>query len=155
MIRPTRGASARAAGAATLACVVLAVLVAASVGAFFYAQALKREDPLVKRPRAYTDTFQPSGNQRRFDRDAHFDLRTSVGDVLEISVLTLSGRPVDVIETALRVREYVSVLLHWDGRTSAGTAAAPGLYELAVRFQHAGQTVIVPGFRLRLEGPTR
>jgi hypothetical protein len=153
VISAPAGARARAAPAATLARVVLALLVAAAVGAFFIAQAVKREAPLVKRPHSYTDTFQPSGSGHPFDRVAHFDVRTTVGDVLDVSVLTLSGRVVDVIASGLAVREYRSVLLDWSGTTSAGTPAAPGLYQLSVRFEHAGRTVIVPGFRLALKGP--
>jgi hypothetical protein len=67
-------------------------------------------------------------------------------------VLTLSGRVVDVIAPRLVVHEYRSVLLSWAGTTSAGTPAPAGLYELRVRFERAGQTVIVPGFRLALKG---
>jgi hypothetical protein len=152
VIHATGGARLRALRAATLARAALGLLVAASVAAFFYAQALKREDPLLKRPKSYTDTFQPSGARHRLHRAAHFDVRASVADVLDISVVTPSGRHVDVIANGLHVREYRSVPLHWDGRTTAGTPAPPGLYELQVRFELAGQTLIAPGFRLLLKG---
>jgi hypothetical protein len=154
VIRAPAGARPRAPRAATLARAALAVLVAASVGAFFIAQALKREAPLLKRPHSYTDSFQPSGDGHPFDRAAHFDVRATVGDSLDVSVLTLSGRVIDVIATHLVVHEYRSVPLSWGGRTSAGTPAPAGLYELRVRFERAGQTVIVPGFRLALKGPS-
>ena len=154
MNRAPAGARPRAARAATLARAALAALVAASVAALFIAQALKREAPLIKRPHSYTDIFQPSGTGRPFDRAAHFTVQATVGDVLEVSVLTLSGRAVDVIATGLRVHEYRSVLLSWAGTTSSGTRAAPALYELRVHFEHAGRTVIVPGFRLWLKGPS-
>jgi len=147
VIRAPAGARPRAPRAATLARAALAVLVAASVGAFFIAQALKR-------PHSYTDSFQPSGDGHPFDRAAHFDVRATVGDSLDVSVLTLSGRVIDVIATHLVVHEYRSVPLSWGGRTSAGTPAPAGLYELRVRFERAGQTVIVPGFRLALKGPS-
>jgi hypothetical protein len=145
--RAPAAARPRAPRAATLARAALAVLVAASV-----AQALKREAPLLKRPRGYTARFQPAGDGHPFDRAAHFDVEATVGDVLDVSVLTLSGRVVDVIAPRLVVHEYRSVLLSWAGTTSAGTPAPAGLYELRVRFERAGQTVIVPGFRLALKG---
>ncbi len=154
MICGPAGARPRAARAATLARVALALLVAASVGAFFISQGLKREAPLIDRPTSYTDRFQPSGTGHPFDRAAHFKVRTTIGDVLHISVLTLSGRRVDVVAAGLRVHEYRSVLLHWGGTTTAGAPAAPGLYELQIRFERAGQTLIVPGFRLLLKGPS-
>jgi hypothetical protein len=150
--RAPAAARPRAPRAAPLARAALAVLVAASVGAFFIAQALKREAPLLKRPRGYTARFQPAGDGHPFDRAAHFDVEATVGDVLDVSVLTLSGRVVDVIAPRLVVHEYRSVLLSWAGTTSAGTPAPAGLYELRVRFERAGQTVIVPGFRLALKG---
>jgi hypothetical protein len=140
--------------AGAFARIVLGLLVLASVAAFFYAQALKREDPLVMRPKAYTDSFQPSGTGRPLDRAAHFDVRTSIADVLDISVVTPSDHPVALIATGLHVRKYVSVPLHWDGRTAAGSPAPPGSYEVVVRFQQAGQSVTIPGFLLRLEGPS-
>jgi hypothetical protein len=153
--RAPAAAPPRAPRAATLARAALAVLVAASVGAFFIAQELKREAPLLKRPGSYTDPFQPAGDGHPFDRAAHFDVRTTVGDSLDVAVLTLSGRVVDVIATHLAVHEWRSVLLSWDGTTGAGTPAPAGLYELSVRLERAGQTVIVPGFRLALKGPVR
>lgn len=153
MIRATGGARPRAVRAATLARVALVLLVAASVYALFRDQELKREPPLLKRPKAYTDTFQPSGAGHPFDRAAHFDVRATVGDVLDIWVVTPAGRQVDAVATGLRVREYRSVRLHWDGTTTAGQAARPGVYELRIHFRRAGQTLIVPGFRLLLKGP--
>jgi hypothetical protein len=140
--------------AAQLAVGTLALLVAASVAGLFFEQGLKHRPPLLKRPHAYTDVFQPSGTGHPLHRAAHFDVRATVGDRLDVSVVTPSGRQVAVVAAALRVREYRSASLHWNGRTSAGKLAAPGLYELRVHFERGGQTVIVPGFRLLLKGPS-
>ena len=154
MIRAAPGAPARELRAATLARVVLALLVVASVAALFYAQALKREPPLVRPVKGGIDTFQPSGTGGRgLLRQAHFRVRTSVDDVLDISVITPAERLVAVVKTGLRVHKYRETPpLHWDGRTSGGVLAPPGSYLVQVRFQRAGQTVSVPNFQLVLKG---
>ena len=145
MIRAPRAALPRA---ATLASAVFAVLVLASIAALFYAQVLKREAPLLLKPQGWIDTFQPGGNGRQRPREAHFAVRTSVDDVLDVSVVTGGGRRGAVIRTGLPIRRYQHRALSWNGRTSGGTAAPPGVYRLAVRFERAGQTVIAPGFGL-------
>jgi hypothetical protein len=142
----------RAGGAAPLARAVLAALVVASVAAFFYAGVLKRETPLLLKPYPGTDGFQPAGGST-LNRAAHFHVRASVGDVLDVRVLTTGGRLVAVLRTGLRVREYRTIRLSWDGRTSSGSLAPPGFYELQVHFLHAARTVVAPGFLMHLEGP--
>jgi hypothetical protein len=154
VIQAARGAPARELRAATLARVVLALLVLASVAALFYAQALKHEDPLVRPVRPGTDTFQPSATGGHELRQAHFRVRTSVDDVLDISVVTTASRRVAVIATGVVAHKYRETRpLHWNGRTTAGADALPGTYLLQIRFRHAGQTVILPDFRLELKGP--
>ena len=151
MIRATGGARPRAVRAATLARVALVLLVAASVYALFRDQELKREAPLVNGHSA-TTRFDPSGPP---PREAHFHLKLSVGDVVDVTVLAAgTDRAVDVIARDRRVREYRMFELIWDGRTSAGAPAAPGRYLVEVRLERAGRTVIVPGFELVLEGGT-
>jgi hypothetical protein len=154
VIRAARGAPARGPHAAKLACVVFAMLVLASVVALFEAQVLKREAPLLLKPQGATDIFQPAGSGIHA-HEAHFDVRTSVDDVLDVSVVAASGRPVDVIAKRLPIHKYQHKALAWDGRTTGGANSAPGIYMVAVRFERAGQTVIAPGFRLLLDGGSR
>ncbi len=154
MIRAEPGAPARELRAATLARVILALLVVASVAALFYAQALKHEAPLVRPVKSGTDTFQPSGiGGHGLLRQAHFRVRASIDDVLDISVITTAQRLVAVIKTGLLVHKYRETPpLHWDGRASGGALEAPGTYLVQVRFRRAGQTVTVPNFQLLLKG---
>jgi hypothetical protein len=152
VIPASGGARARELRAATLARIVVALLVVGSVAALFYAQALKREPPLLLRPGGGHDVFQPSGPGTRPPRHAHFDVRTSVDDVLDVSIVTPAHRRIAVVATALPVHKYKHVGLAWNGQTAAGTAAPPGTYLLAVGFREAGQTVIAPNFRLVLKG---
>lgn len=135
------GASPSVGRAAPLARVVLAALVVAAVAGLFYAQALKHRDPLLKNPLPGVDSFQPSAGQQ-----AGFRVRSTIDDVLAITVVTPAGRPVAVIRPHLRVRTDRSIKLHWDGRTAAGALAPAGEYELRVHFARAGTTLVVPGF---------
>ena len=100
------------------------------------------------------DTFQPGGTRGHgLLRQAHFRVRTSVDDVLDISVITTAERLVAVVRTGLRVQRYRETPpLHWDGRTSGGAFASPGSYLVRVRFQRAGETVTVPNLQLLLKG---
>jgi hypothetical protein len=152
VIRATGGARPRAVRAATLARAVLVLLVAAAVYALFRDQELKREAPLVNGHSA-TTRFHPQGPP---PRAAHFHLRLSVGDVVDVTILAAAtDRAVDLIARNRRVREYRKFELIWNGSTAAGTPAPSGRYVVEVRLEHAGRTVVVPGFQLVLEGGTR
>ncbi len=143
------GARPRAVRAATLACAALGLLVAATVGAFFYAQALKREPPLVNGHSGFT-RFRPGGPGAT---EAHFHLKLSLNDVVDVAILDpRSDRQVRVIARNRRVREYKKFELIWNGRTASGAPAPPGLYRVQVLLEHTGQTVVVPGLQLDLEG---
>lgn len=150
MIRAPAGARPRAVRAATLARAALAALVAASVAALFIAQALKREAPLINGHGGVT-RFRPGGPGVT---EAHFHLRLSVGDVVDVCVLNgRSQAVVNVVASHRRVREYKEFELIWNGTTTTGAPAPPGRYLVEVRLEHAGRTVIVPGFQLVVEGP--
>jgi hypothetical protein len=137
--------------AGAFARIVLGLLVLASVAAFFYAQALKREDPLVNGHGGVT-RFRPGGPGVT---EAHFHLKLSVNDVVDVAVLTAtSDRLVKWIARNRKVREYRQFELVWNGTAAAGATALPASYLVEVRLEHAGQTVVVPGFLLRLEGPS-
>lgn len=138
-------AQSRGGTAAILARAAFAALVAGSVAAVFIAQALKREIPLINE-HSRSLAFPGPGH-----RDAHFRLKVTLDDVLDISILPANGgRVVKVIATHLRKREYRKFDLTWNGTTTAGTPAPPGEYVVQVRFEHAGRTVIVPNFVLTL-----
>jgi hypothetical protein len=139
--------------AATLARLCLVVVAAATFLAIFYAQELKREDPLLKFAWPAVIRFQPTGPlPPHVSRDAHFHLRTSVNDTLVISIVSRrSGRTVAVLPP-LPVLAYRHRSPTWDGRTADRALAPAGAYSLAVRFVHAAQTV-KPALTLQLEGP--
>ena len=138
--------------AATLARLTLVLLAAATFLAIFYAQELKREDPLLKYAKPPVVRFRPVGpRQPHVSREAHFDLRTSVNDTLIVSIVSRgSGRTVAVLPPQ-PMQAYRHRALTWDGRTARGTLAPVGVYTLAIRFMRAQQTVRPP-MTLHLEG---
>jgi len=155
MSPPGRGRGGVRAG--PLARITFALLVIATFLAIFYAQVRKHESPLLKRAWPAVVRFRPvggSGAQPRLSREAHFKLRTSVGDTLDVSIVSgrssLTVRALDPV----RMHAYQHRSLTWDGRTAAGRLAAPGTYTLRIRFTRAGHTV-TPPLRLVLEGPAR
>jgi hypothetical protein len=139
--------------AATLARLSLVLVAAATFVAIFYAQELKREDPLLKRYWPLVVTFRPTGPlPPHVYRDAHFHLRTSVSDTLVVSIVSRrTGRIVAVLPS-LAMRAYQHRSPSWDGRTASRTLAPPGVYTLSIRFVNADQTV-KPALMLHLEGP--
>jgi hypothetical protein len=141
--------------AVTLAGCVFALLVAGSVVAVFYAQELKREVPLLMEPAGRTVNLDPTGNGIHPLRWAHFHVKTSVDDVVDVSVVTTTGRVVAVIRRGLPTHAYDGRIdLHWDGRTSTGALAAPGYYRVQVHLRRSRRTIVAPTFLLHLEaGP--
>jgi len=133
---------------ATLAGAVLAVLVAGAVAGLFYAQAQKREDPLLLRPQPATLSFRPTGALGRLTREAHIRIETSVDEMIDVTVVTSAGRVVAVLAHGMVMHKYRSRHVIW-----AGGSAPPGIYLLRVRLERARQTLLAPGFRLRLVGP--
>jgi hypothetical protein len=139
--------------AATLARISLLAVAAATFLAIFYAQELKREDPLLKYALPAVVRFQPTGPRApHVTRDAHFDLRTSVNDTLVVAVVSdRTGRTVTTLP-AVAMTAYRHRHLSWDGRAAHGAFAPPGIYTLAIHFVRAGQTV-KPALTIHLEGP--
>jgi hypothetical protein len=137
--------------AVALSRIAFAALVAASIGALFYAQAQKRKTLLLE-PRPATVVFAPSGTGVPHDRQAHFHLRLTLGRGAVVTVLTTADRPVKVVARLPGLHEWDKKALHWDGRTASGTLAAPGYYLVEIHLIHYGQTFIAPGFRLHLLG---
>lgn len=130
--------------ATPLARAAFAVLVAASVLAFFYAQALKGRDPLVK-GWTHADLRFP----RPGARYAHFHVTATVSGPLSASIVAVrGGRTVDVVH--LVVRRYRRHEVVWDGRASTGAPAPPGAYRVTIRVNGAPAPVALTGLTLTL-----
>lgn len=131
--------------ATPLARAAFAALVAASFLAFFYAQELKGRDPLLK-GWTHTNVRFP----RPGARFAHFHVRATVSGPLSASIVAArGGRTVDVISVV--VHRYQRRDVAWDGRTSTGAPAPPGVYLVTVRVRGASAPVTLTGLTLTLE----
>lgn len=145
MTRAAGAAQPRGHGAVWLARAAFALLIAGAVAALFIAQALKREAPLIK------DHSHPMAFPGPGHRFAHFKVRATLGGHVDVDVLTASGEAeVARIATHLRIHEYRSFHLTWNGRTTSGAPARPGLYVVRVHFDEYGRSVVVPKFVLTL-----
>lgn len=120
---------------------VFAVLVLATLGAFFLAQRLK-QSPAAVVTSLQTRTFSPNGDGRQ--ERAEFTLRLRRADDVSIAVLNR--------ETDERVRTLVTdrpipaaraVTFQWDGRTDAGRVAPDALYKILVSLRRQGRSSFV------------
>jgi hypothetical protein len=131
--------------ATPLARAAFAALVAASFLAFFYAQELKGRDPLLKGWTHVDVRFPRTGA-----KFAHFHVTATVSGPLSASVVAArGGRAVDVVHVV--VHRYQRHAIVWDGRTSAGAPAPPGVYHVTVLVRGASVPVTLTGLTLTLE----
>ena len=117
---------------------VFALLVAATVGAFFVTQRLKRESPVVERV-FFQDWISPNGDGRKDTLPIRFDLPE--GDDVTVSVVDASGEEMRRLLDDAR-RGPGTVRVEWDGRTDDGVAAPDGKYRLRVTLRSEGRTLV-------------
>jgi len=143
---------------ASLAAVVFALLVLATLAAFAWSQRLKR-DPLVldrvsfravplpeargQAPRGFT----PNGDCR-FDRE-RIRFRVTVSDHADVQVVKPGGELVVTLARDAYLKRYHFFTFYWDGRTRNDGIAPPGRYKLRVKLLGEDRT-LVPGRVMRL-----
>ena len=142
-----------------IAPVVFALLLLATVGAFAYAQRLKREplildkvtfghafvtaDGRVKR----VTSFSPNGDC--LADNARIRFRVTRSDRAKVQIVDPDGRLVRTLARERFVKRYRFATFHWSGRDRSGKRAPPGRYKLRVTL--IGQDrVLSPGGTLRL-----
>lgn len=131
--------------------VAFLLLVAASFGAFFVAQRLKTESPVIakfKRDRF----FSPDGDGRKDRAAIRFTVREA--DDVTVIVVDEADAPVKRLVSALPARPGRRIEVAWDGRTDAGGRAPDGLYRARIDLRRQGRSVIPQlGFRLDTQAP--
>jgi FlgD Ig-like domain len=139
--------------------VVFALLVMATVGAFAYAQRLKRE-PLILDKVTLGRTFvTPGGRVRHVTAfspngdcladNARIRFRVTRSDRANVQIVDPDGRLVRTLVRDRFVKRYRFATFHWDGRDRFGRRAPPGRYKLRVVL--TGQDrALTPGGTLRL-----
>ncbi len=130
---------------------VLALLVVATVAAFFITQHLKVTTPLLNgSPRPDPSVINPiaggtcGGSQHRVARVSFYLQHRS--DDVDVYVIDQSGDVVDSVASGRRMRIGVRNPdgdFAWDGHLSNGRVAPPGIYYFQVSLIHQGRTVTI------------
>jgi hypothetical protein len=152
-------------GAARLssAAIVFALLVIATLGAFAYAQRVKR-DPLVvdkvtfvsppvspnKENRVHS--FTPNGDCRRDTMRIRF--RTTVSDDANVQIVKPGGKLVVTLAREAFLKRYSYHVYLWNGYQRGGGIARPGRYKLRVTLLGQDRVLVPPG-TIRLHPATR
>lgn len=127
---------------------VFALLVVATIGAFFVTQQLKSEFPLVIRFAAAPKQFSPNGDRVRDRIEVGFDL----SEPATVSFLIMDGEGNEV-RRIVDNRELAGdekYRFRWDGRDEDGNPVPDGIYRMRVVRRDEGR--IVDSFkRIRLD----
>lgn len=144
----------------SVAAVVFALLVVATIAAFAWSQRLKR-DPLVidrvslgsgegkgfERDRAFT----PNGDCRLDNERIRF--RATRSDRGTVQVIKPGGRVVISLARDVYLHRYRFFTFHWDGRSRNDGIAPPGRYKLRIKLLSQGRTLVPPGVIRLHEAP--
>ncbi|MGI9097181.1 MAG: N,N-dimethylformamidase beta subunit family domain-containing protein [Solirubrobacteraceae bacterium] len=125
----------------TAARIAFALLVCATVGAFFFAQELKSTPPLVQDLKV-TPFFSPN-RDGRFDRArASFVLKRS--DDVTVTVIDRAGDTVRELADNRRVPVGRRMNIVWDGRAADGRTVLDGTYRIRASLRRQGRSVTLP-----------
>ncbi|HYH58607.1 MAG TPA: N,N-dimethylformamidase beta subunit family domain-containing protein [Thermoleophilaceae bacterium] len=119
-----------------LAAAVFLLLVAATIGAFFAAQRLKQQPPLL-RYRESTEAFSP--NKDRVQDTARIRFKLPEADEVTVTILDEDGGIVRRVVTNQPYPEGL-VELEWDGTTTDGLVAPEDTYSVRVGLRDQGRT---------------
>ena len=138
------------ASSSSLARVVFLLLVAATVGAFFVTQRLKRSGPVVKRL-ALPLYISPNGDGRKDTARITFNLPK--GDRVTVDVVNANDDEVRRLLDDVRLRRGFHAL-NWDGRNNFGLVPKDGYYYVRVTLRHEGRAATGPrGMQLVTKPP--
>lgn len=133
-----------------LAAAVFLLLVVATIGAFFAAQRLKHQDPLL-RYRASDRAFSPNGDGIK--DTARIRFRLPEADDVTVTILDEDGGTVARIATNKPLGKGAQ-LFRWDGRTDDGLLAPEDEYRVRVGLRNEGRTNTLPhSIKLDLQAP--
>jgi FlgD Ig-like domain len=144
-----------------LSIVAFAVLVAATIVAFFVTQHLKVKTPLILgTPRPVPGVINPLHGVPCFGRNSasttiSFYLDRS--DVVDVYVVDSEGNIVRTVASGRHMRKDKRIpdgVFHWDGRLSDGRVAPDGTYYFRVALRHQGRTIGLTGVPVKVKTTT-
>ena len=134
-----------------LTAAVFLLLVGATITAFFAAQRLKHQPPLL-RQKAGDRAFSPNGDGVKDTARIKFKLPEQ--DDVTVTILDDDGGIVARVARNMSLAGQKVHTLHWDGRTSEGTTAPEGTYSVRVGLRKGGRTAtLAREIELDLEPP--
>jgi hypothetical protein len=146
----------------SLAAVVFALLVVATIAAFAWSQERKRDPLVLDRvtflavPRVHhappVRSFTPNGDCR-FDR-IRIRFRVTQSDRANVQVVKPGGKLVVTLARDTYLKRYRFFTYYWGGRTRNDGIAEPGRYKLRVKLLGQNRT-LVPGGVMRLHRAPR
>ena len=133
--------------------VVFALLVAATIGAFFLAQRVKSTPATVTRF-SVTPFCSPNGDGRFDGCRAAFLLKKA--DEITVSVVGADGDVVDEVVSDRSVPAYRNIRVLWRGTSDEGGRAPDGAYRFRVTLRDQGRSITLPrAFDLDTTPPRR
>lgn len=139
---------------ASLAGVVFALLVLATLAAFAWSQRLKR-DPLVLDKVSFVGfpvlhPENPVSGSFTPNRDCRYDririrFRTTRSDDATVQIVKPGGHVVITLAREGFLKRYHFHTFYWDGRRRGGGIAPPGRYKLRVKLLGQERTLVPPG----------
>ena len=125
----------------SLAALVFAALVVATVGAFFVTTRLKRSAPAIEQLK-FNRHFSPNGDGV-FDY-ALFGFRLRRSDAVTVSIVTRDGEKVRTLADDVELQSGRRYRFRWNGRTDSGRTAPNGEYHVRVSLRHQGRVATSP-----------
>ena len=123
-----------------IAQVVFALLVVATIAAFFVTTRLKRSAPVVEHLE-FPRYLSPNGDGRKDTVQIGF--RTKRTDEATVSIISSAGDDVRTLVQDLQL-DAGTHRLRWDGRLGTGRVAPDGEYRVRVGLRHQARSVISP-----------
>lgn len=144
--------------APSLAAVVFALLVLATLAAFAWSQQRKRDPLVLDRvsfvgvPRVHpkappVHSFTPN-HDCRYDR-IRIRFRVTQSDRADVQIVKPGGKLIVTLARDTYLKRYHFFTFYWDGRERNDGIAAPGRYKLRVKLLGQDRT-LVPGGVMRL-----
>src|SRR3979411_500115 len=121
-----------------LAQLTFALLVCATLAAFFVTQRLKRS-PLVVRQRTIMKAVSPNDDVARDRASIRFSLQRS--DDVTVSIVDREGSVVRRLANDRRLPGRRALQFFWDGRNTGGRVVPDGPYRVRIGLRNEGRTV--------------
>ncbi|RKQ92335.1 hypothetical protein C8N24_2181 [Solirubrobacter pauli] len=120
--------------------ITFVILVGATFAAFFVAQRLKSEPPVIT-VRAITQFFSPNGDGSK--DVSNLSISTKVEDVATVDVVDIDGDRVRRLREAVPMAPYRPLRLVWDGKDDDGAVVPDGRYRLRVALRDEGRSAVL------------